>query len=129
MSNKVNQGIQGANITVNAGAVAVGSHAQAVSTAREGEAELRAAIRDLEEAVRQLALKPPAQEAVRQDISQLSAAAKDPAAGKDRWESLLKGVAAKLAAAGVVLKEGTSLTEGLAKIAGIVKVSMSVFGL
>jgi hypothetical protein len=126
---KLNQGIQGSNITINAQSIAVGPQAQAVSMARAADPELVAALQELQQAIGRLNLPPAAHEAVKKEVVQLAAAARDPAASPDRWEGLLKGVAAKLAAAGVILKETTGLADGLTKIAGIVKVSLGALGL
>ena len=129
MSDKVNQGIQGRNVNISAHALAVGAQAQAVSMARTEDGELRACIQQLVAALGELPLKAAAHEAVKQDVAQIEAAAKGPAAGQDRWETLLKGLASKLATFGIAVKEVGSLGEPLAKIAEMVKVSAKAIGL
>lgn len=131
MKHQINQGIQGTNLKIAAQAIAVGKNAQAVSTSREpaDRAELERAIARLLAAIDQLKVTPAVQQIVKEDAVQLAAAAKDPKSSSDRLDGLMKGMAAKLAAFGIVLKEATGLAEPLKKIAEIVQVSVAGLGL
>lgn len=123
-----NYGIQANNVS--AEVLAVGDHARASKTVHgTGQAELRALVVQLEEALKTIKLNPDDKSKIDQDMSTLHNEASASNIKMDRIGSIVQSLSNKLKAAGVVLSNVVALAEPIGKLAGILHLPLHLLGL